>query len=63
MPNIDLYIPDTKKFQSLREQLEYHNNKDTLQEVAEIFLWWANSGTPNTRRMGGYVHQYFQAVL
>ena len=38
MPNIDLYIPDTKKFQSLREQLEYHNNKDTLQEVAEIFL-------------------------
>lgn len=38
MPNIDLYIPETKAFQTLREQLEYHNNKDTLQEVAEIFL-------------------------
>ena len=38
MPNIDLYIPETKAFQSLREQLEYHNNKDTLQEVAEIFF-------------------------
>ena len=38
MPNIDLYIPDSKAFQILRERLEYHNNKDTLQEVAEVFL-------------------------
>lgn len=38
MSNIDLYIPEPKTFQTLREQLEYHNNKDTLQKVAEIFF-------------------------
>lgn len=38
MPNINLYIPNTKEFQTLRDQLEYHNNKETLQELANVFL-------------------------